>query len=107
MCLERPLFVLSILSVALLQLGARLAIDDATQFSFAFVVKLLALCNSNLKLNFSLLDVNSRGYQRHSLLRRCLPKLVDLTTMQQQLSSAERIMIGTVAVRIRGNVRVE
>src|SRR5689334_7636660 len=89
------------------QLRARLSINDATQFCFPLVVKLLTFRDADFELDPSAFDINARYYQRHSFGRRRLFELVDLSPMQKEFARAQRIMISTIAVRVRRDVRVE
>src|ERR1043165_6551541 len=88
------------------QLRARLTINNAAQFRLPLVIKLLAFRDADLEFNASALDINASYYECHSRSRGCLIELVDLLAMQQ-LARAQRIMIFTIAVRVRRDVRVE
>src|ERR1051325_1452627 len=89
------------------QLRACLTIDDATQFCLSLVIKLLAFCDADLEFYASSLDVNTSYYERHAFSRRGLVQLVNLSPMQKEFARPQRIVILTIAMRVRRNVRIE
>src|SRR2546429_9454236 len=107
LCFQLRSLLTSLLSISLFQLGARFSIDDAPQLSLALVVKLLPFCYSNFKFDLPVLDVDTRDDQRHPVRGCRLVQLVYLASMQQELSSPQRIVIVDVAIRIGRDVRIE
>src|SRR2546421_466514 len=107
LCFQLRSLLTSLLSISLFQLRARFSIDDAPQLSLALVIKLLSFCYPNFKFDLPMLDVDTRDDQRHPVRGCRLVQLVYLASMQQELSSPQRIVIVDVAMRIGRDVRIE
>src|SRR5262245_24209139 len=89
------------------QLCTRLPINDATQFRLPLVVKLLAFCDADLEFDAPSLDVNTSYYDRHSFGGGCLVQLVDFLPVQKEFAGTQRVMVCTIAMRVRRDVRIE
>src|SRR6266511_5073167 len=90
-------------SIALLELGTRFSFNRTPHFCFAFVVQLLAARHCDFNFDPSILQIDARCHQRHSLFYRLLIELFNLAPVQEQLSRSERLVGVAIAMRIRGN----
>src|SRR5437763_12695418 len=95
------------LSRALLQLGARLALQGAAHLRLALVVQLFTTSHAYFKFDAPPLQVDAGDDERHPLRRRGLVQAVDLAPVQEEFACARGVVVEAVAVRVVGDVRVE
>jgi len=85
---------------------ARFAVGLALALSLAFVVELLALCNSYLQFYASILQVHLCGNESEALLLDLTGELVYFGPVQQQLPRARRFVIVAIAMAVGTDVNV-
>jgi hypothetical protein len=96
--------------MVLLPLADRLAsflIDGLIARDFSFVVKFSASSQPELALETAILQVNPQRNECKALFRGASDEFSDLTAVQQELSGAERIVIGVVSVGVRADVTIQ
>lgn len=87
--------------------GAGLFVGVAFAFRFALVPDLLALGQGEFALHLAIAKIKTGGDERKSFLLRLNLKLVNLGTVEQQFTGAQRVVIAGIAVGIRADVGVE
>src|ERR1051326_1605961 len=85
----------------------RFAVGGAAALSFALVPELFALRQGQFHFDASAFEIQARRNEGHTLLLRFANQLAQLSTMDQQLSCAHRLVVENVPVLILSAMSVE
>src|SRR5689334_23345071 len=89
------------LPISFFQLCACFAFHRSLQFGLALVIHLLPTRDSDFDFDAAVLEVKLCRDESHALLCRRFVQLRYLTLVQQQLAGSQRIVVLTIAMRIR------
>src|SRR5690349_12938228 len=72
----------------------------------ALIIRLLTLCQCDLDLSSSILQVDPRRHDGHTLDPDVIPQLANLFLMQEQSAFAARLVIETIGLFVGGDMRL-